>query len=67
MDLTATHIGVSRDRLILEVAIRQYQDGPVKFAQVTVPWSLFDSKVRADLLAQFDKLLTQHLDTEPLW
>lgn len=67
MKITCTQIDVSPLSLRLGVTIEYFDDGPVRFGLIEVPWSLFDRDVKAAILARFNALATRYLEDEPLF
>lgn len=67
MKITVTQIDLSPLSLRLGCTVEYFDDGPVRFALVEVPWSLFDRDVRAQVLQRFNTLAAKHLEQEPLF
>lgn len=63
--VTVDKVSPSSDGLHLGTIVRYSEGGPVRFVQVLLPWSAFDRDARAAVLAQFDLMVEQWLDTEP--
>ncbi len=47
--------------------IEYSKNGPIRFVSMTIPWSAFGRDTRREILAAFNRLVDDIMDTEPLF
>jgi len=60
-------ISPSVQGLSLGCVVTYSNDGPVRFAQAVIPWTAFGRDTRGEMLAAFNKIRDEILDSEPLF
>lgn len=67
MQVVVDQIVPTSKAVFLSTVIRYADGGPVRFLQVELPWELFTTEVRTELLHAFNRLRDSYLDDEPLF
>jgi len=67
MEVTVDQIAFSDVGLRLGCVVTYGDGGPVRFVPATLRWELFDAETRGELLVQFNRLASRHLEEEPLF
>lgn len=67
MKLTVDQIASSSGSLCCGVRVEYSDNGPVRFAQVEIPWSLFTPEVVDHLVKHTGRIFNAYLDTDPLF
>jgi len=67
MKITVDQIASSPTSLCCGVRLEYSPNGPVRFAQVEIPWSLFTPEVVERLVHNTGLIFNAYLDTEPLF
>ena len=67
MQITVDQIASSQGSLTLGCKVEYSPSGPVRFAIVEVPWTLFSPEVVDHLVTHTGRIFNAYLDDEPLF
>lgn len=67
MRVTVDTATTSPKGLVLGGKIEYSDDGPIRFVTIVVPWVSFTTETRADLLAGFNRMRLDALESDSLY
>jgi hypothetical protein len=67
MTIEVDQISPSPSGLRVGCVVHYSKDGPVRFVGALIPWHAFGKDVRQEMLAVFNKIRDDFLDSEPLF